>query len=315
MPMSVSSSLRRALVLAVAACVLAACGHSSGAKSVSGMDMKGMDGANGMNMNMGGSGDDMPGMAEPSGPKIVAAAASDNGLHGAVGGYSYVADASTVAAGSAVPFTFHINGPSGKAVTRFQPYEGQLLVFYVVRTDLGDFRQLTASMRADGTWTVPLPALPAGSYRTYITFAAPDSSAGTPLSYSLSQPLTVPGSAAGVTLPAASDTATADGYALRLTGSPHQGGETGLGVAVTKDGKPVQQFDRLLDGYAHLTAFHSGDAAFARALSTGRSAGGASGAGALTAQILFPEPGAWRLFVQFQTSGVVHTAAFTVEVP
>ena len=259
-------------------------------------------------MNMGGSGDDMPGMGEPTGPKIAAAAVSDDGLHSAVGGYSYVVD-------SAAPFTFHITGPSGKTVTRFQPYEGQLSVFYLVRGDLGDFCQLTPSMRADGTWTVPLPTLPAGSYRSYITFAAPDSNAGTPLAYSLSQPLTVPGSATVAALPAASDTAIADGYTLRLSGSPHQGAETDLGVTVAKNGKPVQQFDRLLDGYAHLTAFHAGDAAFARALSTGRSAGGTAGAGALTASIQFPESGAWRLFVQFETAGAEHTAAFTVEVP
>ena len=72
---------------------------------------------------------------------------------------------------------------------------------------------------------------------------------------------------------------------------------------------------RLLDGYAHLTAFHRGDAAFARGLSTGRSGGGPSGAGALTSQILFPESGSWRLFVQFETSGAEHTASFVVEVP
>lgn len=314
-------ALGRALISAATACAavaaLAACGQASASgprntppASISrdGMamgagDMSGMSG-----MDMGGSGDDMPGMGEPSGPKIAAAAASDNGLHAAVGGYSYVVD-------STAPFTFHITGPSGKTVTRFQPYEGQLLVFYLVRGDLGDFRQLTASMRADGSWTVPIPALPGGSYRSYITFAAPDSSAGTPLSYSLSQPLTIPGPATVAALPAAADTAAADGYALRLTGSAREGTGSDLAVAITKDGRPVQQFDRLLDGYAHLTAFHSGDTAFARALSTGRSAGGASGAGALTATIRFPESGAWRLFVQFQTSGVEHTAAFTVEVP
>lgn len=310
--------LSRVLATAAAACVLAAglagCGgHSSSSAGATKDSLKGM--ADMPGMDMGGSGDDMPGMGEPSGPKIAAAAASDNGLHGAVGGYSFVADSSVVAADSAAPFTFHITGPSGKAVTRFQPYEGQLLVFYLVRSDLGDFRRLTASMRGDGTWTVPMRALTPGSYRAYITFATPDSGAGTPLAYSLSQPLTVPGTAGPAAVPPAADTTTADGYTLRLTGTPHRGTETDLGVAVTKGGKPVQQFDRVLDGYAHLTAFHSGDAAFARALSTGRAAGGDSGAGALTATIQFPESGTWRLFVQFQTSGAEHTAAFTVEVP
>ncbi|NUR30850.1 MAG: hypothetical protein HOV83_34215 [Catenulispora sp.] len=260
----------------------------------------------GMDMN----GMDMHDMGEPSGPKIAAAVPADNGLHDSVGGYSYVQDATTLSAGAPKPFTFHITGAGGKAVTRFQPYEGQLLVFYVVRTDLGDFHRLTASMREDGTWTVPMPALTPGAYRTYVTFATPDAGAGTPLTYSLSQPLTVPGEAVPAAVPDKAGTASADGYTLRLTGAPRQGSDTDLGVVVTKDGKPVQQFGRILDGYAHLTAVHSPDAAFARGLSTGRSAGD----GALTAKVLFPESGKWRLFVEFETSGVAHTAAFTVEV-
>jgi len=269
--------------------------------------MSGMSGMSGMDMD----GMDMHDMGEPTGPKIAAAAPADNGLHDSVGGYSYVADATTLSAGVPKPFTFHVDGPGAKAVTRFEPYEGQLLVFYVARTYLGDFHRLTASMREDGTWTVPMPALTPGAYRTYITFATPDSSAGTPLTYALSGSLTVPGDAAATAPAPAADTATADGYTLKLSGSAHQGSDSDLGVVVTKDGKPVQQFDRILDGYAHLTAVHSGDAAFTRGLSTGRS----GGAGALTAKVLFPESGKWRLFVEFETSGVAHTAAFTVEVP
>lgn len=314
-------SITRRVAAAASACLLAValagCGHSSGtgagtshtssSNGADSMDMNGMD--------MGAAGDDMPGMGVPSAPRIAAAVPADTGLRGSAGGYSYAAGAASLPAGSPAPYTFRITGPGGKPVTRFQPYEGQLLVFYVVRADLGEFHRLTASMRDDGSWTVPMPALKPGSYRTYITFATPDSSAGTPLSYSLSQPLTVPGDAAPSAPPAAGDTATADGYTLRLTGSPNKGSATDLGVVVTKDGKPVQQFDRLLDGYAHLTAFHAGDAAFADALSTGRAAGGPSGAGALTARIQFPESGTWRLFVQFETSGAEHTASFTVDVP
>ena len=298
-----------ALAALAAACLtvaglagLAACGHSSAAGasqyipeaslSRDGMAM-GMDGMASMSgMDMSGTGDDMPGLTEPTGPRIAAADPADDGLHASVGGYSYVADASTVPGGAVASFAFHVTGPSGKVLTRFESYEGQLLEFYLVDTDLSGFRRLTASMRENGTWTVPLPALAAGSYRTYVTFAAPDSSEGTPLSYSLSQPLTVPGTAAAAALPPAAATTTVDGYTLTLTGSPKKGVGADLGVAVAKDGKPVQQFDRILDGYAHLTAFHGGDAAFARALSTGRSAGGPSGAGSLTAKISFPESGA-----------------------
>ena len=36
-------------------------------------------------MDMGGTGDDMPGATEPSSPEIRAAVSSDSGLHGSVG--------------------------------------------------------------------------------------------------------------------------------------------------------------------------------------------------------------------------------------
>ncbi|MFD0633318.1 hypothetical protein ACFQ9X_18850 [Catenulispora yoronensis] len=288
----------------LAAVAMVGCGHASRTHDVPAVpdvqDGQGMQDMQGM--DMGGS----------PGAGIVAADLADNGLRAAVGGYSYVADTKTPSTSPLSPFSFHIVGPSGKNVTRFQPYEGQLLVFYLVRTDLGDFHRLAASMHDDGTWTVPMPALAPGAYRTYVTFAAPDSAAGTPLSYSLSQPLVVPGAPpATATTPGA----TVDGYTVELTGSLHQGAESDLGVLVTRNGAPVQQFDRLLDGYAHITAVRSGDAAFARALSTGRAAGGPAGVGALTAQIRFPESGTWRLFVQFQISGTEHTAAVTVSVP
>jgi hypothetical protein len=200
-------------------------------------------------------------------------------------------------------------------VTRYQAYESQLVTFYLVRSDLTEFRQLEPTMRQDGTWTVELPALPAGSYRTYISFAAPDSSEGTPLVYSLSAPLSVAGSGANAAaaLPAPASSVTVDGYSLKLSGALKAGVTDTLALDVTNGGKPVLYFDRYLDGYAHLTGFREGDGAFAHLLATGR-AGGAGGSGALTTRALFPESGTWRLFVQFETGGKLHEAAFTVTV-
>jgi hypothetical protein len=97
---------------------------------------------------------------------------------------------------------------------------------------------------------------------------------------------------------------------VTLSGNLTAGASIPLDVNVTSGGKPVAYFDRYLDGYAHLTAFRIGDGAFAHVLSTGRAGAGSSGA--LTATALFPESGTWRLFVQFQTAGTLHTAAFTV---
>ncbi len=255
---------------------------------------------------------DMGEMAPVPATTVAAAAPNGNGLASSVNGYVYLPSAESVPAGAPSTFTFHVTGPNDHALTRYQPYESKLIVFYLIRSDLTGYRVLDATMRQDGTWFVQLPALQPGSYRTYVTFAAPDSSQGTPLLYALSKPLNVPGHAAVAPLPPTTATATADGFTVKLTGNLKAGAPVPLDVNVTSGGKPVAYFDRYLDGYAHLTAFRVGDAAFAHVLSTGRA--GVSSDGALTASAQFPEPGTWRLFVQFQTSGTLHTAAFTVTV-
>lgn len=256
---------------------------------------------------------DMMDMTASPAPVLAEAAPKSTGLADREGGYIYLPSTDTVAAGSPAMFSFHITGPDDHAVTRYQPFESELVVFYLVRSDLTGYREFDPTMREDGTWTVELPALSAGSYRTYVAFAAPDSSAGTPLRYLLSSALNVPGRSAGAPLPAPSLTTTVDGYTVTLSGQLKAGASLPLEIAVTSGGKPVVYFNRYLDGYAHLTAFRTGDTAFAHMLSTGR-ASGPNGSGPLTAKALFPESGRWRLFVQFETAGKLHTAALTVDV-
>ena len=260
-------------------------------------------------MDMG----DMAGI--PTAPALAEAAPAGTGLAASYSGYIYLPAVASVSANAATMFNFHITGPNDHAVTRYQPYESKLVTFYLVRSDLTGFQELDPTMRQDGTWTVGLPPLAAGSYRTYVTFAAPDSSEGTPLVYSLSAPLSVTGSGANAVaaLPAPASTVSVDGYTLKLSGAPKAGTTAQLALDVTKGGKPVAYFDRYLDGYAHLTGFREGDGAFAHLLATGR-AGGAGGSGALTTRALFPESGTWRVFVQFETGGTLHEAAFTVTV-
>jgi hypothetical protein len=244
-------------------------------------------------------------------PALAAAVPDGTGLADRVGGYAFVPSADTVAAGAPGVFTFRITGPDGHTVTSYQPYESKLVLCYVLRSDLTGFRSVDAAMRQDGVWSGPLPALPAGSYRAFVTFAAPDAGHGTPLVYELSRPFTVPGAAAGPVPPSPASTATVDGYTVTLAGSPARGRPAPLTVTVAKAGRPVESFDRYLDGYAQLTAFHAGDLARARIGSVGR----IGPDGALSAEATFPEGGTWRVFAQFDLAGTVHTAAFTLTVP
>lgn len=257
---------------------------------------------------------DMPGMtgmaSVPTAPAIADATPAGSGLSGSVGGYSFVPAHLTAAAGTPVTFTFRIKGPDGRAVTRYEPYESRLVVPYIIRSDLSGYQLLDPAMQQDGTWRAQLAALRPGSYRTFVTFAAPDSHQGTPLRYTLSQAFTISGHDPDIPLPAATTSTTADGFTVTWAGQPRIGVPSPLRISITSGGKPVQYVDRFLDGYVHLTAFRAGDLAFAHIFSTGKDV-----AGMLTANALFPESGTWRLFAQFQLNGRLHTAAFTVLLP
>ncbi|MEV6609562.1 hypothetical protein [Kutzneria sp. NPDC051319] len=285
---------RRAAALALAAAVasLAACTTSPGTDAGRGAsDMADMPGMTGM-------------ASAPTAPAIADAAPAGTGLSDSQGGYSFVpADV------TADTFTFRVNGPDRRAVTRYQPYESRLVVGYLIRSDLSGYQLLDPAMQQDGTWQARLPALHPGSYRAFVTFAAPDSGHGTPLRYTLSKTFAIPGNEPEIPLPPTTTSTTTDGFTVSLAGKPTTGVPSPLRISIASGGKPVQHVDRFLDGYVHLTAFRAGDLASAHLFSTGR-----DDTGTLTANALFPESGTWRLFAQFQLNSQLHTAAFTVVV-
>lgn len=277
------------VTLLAAAFLAAACGGPATTPAAP----TGMSGMSGMG--------DMPGMSPAPAPSLLRQATPEGtGLSASVNGYTLMM------AGDA--HSFHVDGPGGRTVTRYQPYESELMQLDVVRSDLTGYRQVATAMREDGTWVTSLPTLPPGDYRAYATFAAPDASAGTPQVYQLSRPFTVPGSVSDVALPAPSAGAGVDGYQVTVSGQPKAGAPATLHLSFTHDGRPVPYFQRYLDGYAHVTAFHARDLAFAHFTP-------ATGQGAnLSTQATFAESGAWRLFVTFQTTSTPLTAQFTLDV-
>ncbi|MBR7839196.1 hypothetical protein KDL01_38395, partial [Actinospica durhamensis] len=111
--------------------------------------------------------------------------------------------------------------------------------------------------------------------------------------------------------PAPAASTSVDGYAVTLSGSPKAGVSGPLKIVVSKGGSVVESFQRFLDSYVHLTAFHAGDLAFAQILSLG---GVDASTGQTTAEALFPEAGTWQVFAQFDLDGSVHTAVLTLNV-
>src|SRR5437763_9968276 len=89
------------------------------------------------------------------------------GLSATAGGYALVTTGQS-------PFTFHIQGPDGRAVTRFATVHDKLMHLIVVRRDLSGYQHLHPSLAPDGTWTMPLHLPAPGPYRGYFDFTAID---------------------------------------------------------------------------------------------------------------------------------------------
>ncbi len=236
--------------------------------------------------------------------------ASGDGLTASASGFRFAPSVSSLPAGKAASLRFQIQADDNKPVTTFEPDQTKLMHFYLIRTDLTGFQHVHPEMAADGTWTAPLKPLQHGTYRAYTSFIAKDSS-GTAMPLVLSDQLTVTGKAATQPLPPASTTTEVDGYTLTMSGNVMSGMAGTLTVAVAKDGKPVTDLQPYLDTYAHLTAFHDGDLAFAHLHPQG-TVNGNHGGPTLSFQSELGKSGNWRLFLQFQTAGTLHTAAITL---
>ncbi|MGH3648506.1 MAG: hypothetical protein ACRDTM_15190 [Micromonosporaceae bacterium] len=122
----------------------------------------------------------------------------------------------------------------------------------------------------------------------------------------------MPGTYQPQALPAPNPTASADGYDLTLTGKPTAGDASHLSIRVTRDGHDVTDLQPYLDAYAHVTGFRKDTLAVTHLHPTGKADG--PGGPHLHITATFPSPGQYRLFIQFQTGGTVHTAPITVNV-
>jgi len=241
---------------------------------------------------------DMPGMTMPAG----------NGLNATVNGYTLTVH-QTPTSGLPMPITFTIT-KNGKAVTAFDPEQTKLMHLYLIRSDLTGFQHLHPAMAADGTWSATPATVVIGSYRVYVQFLPhADAKVGALV---LSRPFTVTGNPAPTApMPMPSDRGTVDGYTVTVVGMPKAGTETPLKITISKAGVPVTDLQPYLDTYAHVTAIHAGDLAFAHLHPNG-TASGAHGGPTLTVNADLPAAGTYRMFVQFQTGGVLHTAALTI---
>lgn len=242
-------------------------------------------------------------------PTTTVQAPTDPGLMATAAGFTLLADTATVPVGQTVSLRFHIVGPGGRTVTSFLPVDTKPMQLYLLRSDVTGFQHVFPSMAPDGTWQADLAPLQPGSYRAEVRFGATGAD-GAVVSPVLGVPFTVPGQAQLAELPPAAVTTDVDGYTVTVAGHLMPDMEHELAVTVTMAGQPVADLQPYLGGYAHLVAFQAKYLIFAELRPLDLPANPRGGP-RLSFQVTMPEPGYWRFFLEFQTAGVVHTAAIT----
>jgi hypothetical protein len=225
-------------------------------------------------------------------------------------GYTLDPSTTTISAGGTQEYRFRIVRLDGKAQTSFVADQTKLLHFYAIREDLTGFQHLHPNMGRDGTWSVQLPANAPGPHRVYASFTVKDGS-GKHHELVLSRPLTVSGAYQAAALPPATASADVDGYTVTLHGQLMGSAPRPVTVSITRDGQPVTDLQPYLETYAHVTAFRSGDGAFAHLHPQQGAQEGKLGGPDLPLEGQLPSAGDYRLFIQFQTAGRLHTAVLT----
>jgi hypothetical protein len=209
--------------------------------------------------------------------------------------------------------TFRIVDARGETVRDFDVEHTKRMHLIIARRDLTGFQHLHPEQTSDGAWTTRVRIDEAGSYRLFADFSRDDEP------YTLATDLRVDGQADLQPLPAPQATAVSDGgYDVRLdAGEARPGVEANLRFTITKDGAPVHT-EPYLGAGGHLVALREGDLAFLHVHPTehGDDEDASSGEhdDAVGFAATFPTAGRYRLFLQFQHEGRVHTVAFTQEV-
>ena len=215
-------------------------------------------------------------------------------------GLTLALETKTLEPGRPGELRFRILDSAGAPVRDFDVEHEKRMHVIVVRRDGSGFQHLHPELAGDGTWSAPLTLAEAGAYRVFADFSH-DGEART-----LASELTVDGDAAYGEFPAPEATATTpDGYEVRIGAHAVAAGQTAeLAFTVERDGERITP-EPYLGARGHLVALREGDLAFLHVHPDEDS---------LAFMAEFPTAGRYRLYLQFEHDGGVHTAAFTQEV-
>ncbi|TDQ00944.1 hypothetical protein [Labedaea rhizosphaerae] len=245
----------------------------------------------------------MPGMEEHGGHE---GGATDvlPGLASASNGYRLETPTTTLASGMTKQFTFRIVDDHGTAITKFALKHEKRLHLVLVRRDGAGFQHVHPTMAADGTWRIPLKLTAPGSYRLFTDFV-PEGGEATVLGTELQVPGTFQPRPDG---PEVTST-TVDGYRVTINGHLEAGKEAELTATITRGGHPVTDLQTYLGAYGHLVVLRATDLGYLHVHPQESTTAGPE----VKFMTEVPTPGRYRLYLDFQHHGTVHTAQFTVD--
>jgi hypothetical protein len=209
------------------------------------------------------------------------------------GAYSLVADDLGTTTSGPGTATFHLEH-QGMPVTDFTEVHAALLHVIIARPDLTGFQHVHPAIAADGRWQVALDR--PGPW--HLVFESTPKGASAPVVVSTDIAGTEP---ADAPLPAPSDSVTTNGLTITRSGLTF--------TVVGEGGVPATGLEPYLGQAAHLVALRSGDLAYLHLHPTMNMVGGFMFGNTL------PQPGTYRLFLQFGLNGDVLTVPFTVVQP
>lgn len=227
------------------------------------------------------------------------------GLAQELDGYRLELPATRTRAGGQQRVTFRVVGPDGAPVTAYDEAHERDLHLIVVRRDLTGFQHVHPTLDpATGDWSADL-ALEPGSWRVLVDFVPAGGE-----QVVLGADLLVDGP--GTSEPLGDDVlgTSVDGYDVILGLDPVAGAETAVVATVRRDGQEVTDLGQYLGELGHLVVLRDGDLGYVH----GHPDAGAGSGPTIPFTATFPSGGRYRLFLEFEHGGAVHTAAFTVSV-
>lgn len=234
--------------------------------------------------------------------------APPGGLQVAEQGYALSPVQAPPSPGTPGKMSFQILGRDGTPVTAFTPEHDKELHLIVVSRDTMWFRHVHPERDADGTWSVDWTWPAGGSFRVFADFVPAGHDGG----ITLGRDVDVAGTYDPEPVPPATTTTTVDDYEVALDGDLVAGSSSEVVLTVRRDGRTVTDLEPYLGAYGHLVAIRVGDLAYLHVHPSEPAADGEPGH-ELTFSVQVPSTGTYRLFLDFQHEGTVHTAEFTVE--